>query len=680
MTHTRLLALLTIAALGLGCGLSHGVDGPPDEVPPPIDPIDPIDTIDPIDPIDRPPGSAPPWLRLSRTENVGDVVFAGGMVFAATSTGVGIRSTDGTWTTATPETGDLPHVVASLVARSSDGTVWTGTADGIAFFADGAWQRLPQEELVDAGLGRYVGGPLAVDSLGRLWVVAQGARLGRYDGAWTLLDRTELGITDGDIRALEPGREGSMWVGLVPDVEHSFSGPPVERGGGLVRIGDAGPLEHWRAEDGSLPTNWVLDVAAVGDGSVVALTPEGVIGTDGVTRAPLSDPPASWSGASRLVSGPDGALALSTIDAPDRSRVWTFDGHAWRERTLPAAAHDARVLGIDDEGRVWMSANGLWTLEPTGDWSPVASSSSDIPSNALVDVAVASDDVVWLASTDRGLVRLDDDGFERFGAESDVGADHVQAVAVDSAGAVWLVADDDRLIRYEDGRFDAWEIPFERADHLYFQLTLNADCPGTVWLGAVGAGEGGLLRFEESRWRFFGHEELPTNHSVVSIDCDPEDGVYVGTMYGNVVRYDGARFHEMVSGHDDAPLPYVHSVRVDPRRGGVWVGHGSVELGGLAHFDGGDWTPVGLSSLGGPATAATVLGEGPSGEVLFIAAGTVARIGDDGRSFELATPAVAQPNARALAADSRGNVYFATGGGLVVHRPEGVSGFDRYLR
>lgn len=668
------LAILSLASLP-ACGASHRADDAP-----PTSDAGTTPAVEDDASVPTGPREPPPWLRLSRTSSVSDVIEHEGVVYVATSTGLAVQAPSEAWSTLTPETGELPGLSVTALAGGGDGSLWVGTSNGLAVLRHDRWTQIDDAIARDPSSGdvhvRYAGGPLTADSRGRLWVATQGGDLARFDGSWTVIERDSIGLPAGRVRALGPGTDGSVWAALVPEVIHSFVEDPEEVGGGLLRVDDGGIVTALSSEDGSLPSSWVLDLAVRRDGSVAALLPEQVVVVDeeGV-RAIALPAGADVGGGASIVAGPSGELAVST-----GAQLWVHTAAGFVARDLPPGAGDVQVHGITDGGRMWITAPELMVSEAGGGWTALDPSFADIPTNRLRDVAVTSDDRVWLATEDRGLVAFDGERFSSHAEDSPVGSASVQAVAADARDDLWLIAGDERLVRLSEGDFQSWTIPLEREALLRFELTLNVDCEGDVWIGAVGGSHGGLLHFDGASWRFFGHEDLPTNHSVVSIDCSATDGLFVGTMYGNVTLLDDGRFHDITSGRTGAPFDYIHVVRSDARRGGVWVGHGSIGEGGLTHFDGSEWSPLDLSELGGPATVATALGEDTDGSMLFVAGNAVARIQPDGRSFERLQPVVHQTSVAALEADSRGNLYLATlDGGLVVYRAGGVVGLDRYL-
>ena len=104
-----------------------------------------------------------------------------GTVYAGTAAGLAIRSTAGLWRTL-DQTDGLPDDSVTSLVREADGRLWIGTPEGAAVLApDG---RLTVYRPQDGGLLPGTIGAMAVDAGGAPWLASQGAGIAILDAAW----------------------------------------------------------------------------------------------------------------------------------------------------------------------------------------------------------------------------------------------------------------------------------------------------------------------------------------------------------------------------------------------------------------------------------------------------------------------------------------------------------------
>lgn len=104
-----------------------------------------------------------------------------GTVYAGTAAGLAIRSVAGLWRNL-DDTDGLPAAAISSLHREADGRLWIGTADGVAVLApDGRLTTyLPQDGALMPGSI----GAMAVDPGGAPWLASHGAGIAVLDAAW----------------------------------------------------------------------------------------------------------------------------------------------------------------------------------------------------------------------------------------------------------------------------------------------------------------------------------------------------------------------------------------------------------------------------------------------------------------------------------------------------------------
>jgi ligand-binding sensor domain-containing protein len=158
----------------------------------------------------------------------------------------------------------LPDNCTTSVAVARDGTVWAGTAQGLASFNGKSFNACPpKEEFPSPFIQRVV-----PDARGRLWIATLGGGIARFDGRNFQVLTTEDGLPSNCVTGIIENNDGSIVVSTyrgvcryVPDygsspqvyldhVEADRLHPPAER----VRVPDSVPAIRIRFHGVSLKT------------------------------------------------------------------------------------------------------------------------------------------------------------------------------------------------------------------------------------------------------------------------------------------------------------------------------------------------------------------------------------------------------------------------------------------
>ena len=144
-------------------------------------------------------------------------------------------------------------------------------------------------------------------------------------------------------------------------------------------------------------------------------------------------------------------------------------------------------------------------------------------------------------------------------------SDVVQAFAETADHALWI-GTTDGLVRFDGSRFRYFQrenTPALGADSV-FCLTVTHD--GTLWIGVEG---GGLVRYQNGRFREFAAHDGLTNSVVRAIFEDSGGLMWVGTDQG-LFQLRGERLVR-VDATDRIPALSVHAITQD-RSGAIWAG------------------------------------------------------------------------------------------------------------
>jgi ligand-binding sensor domain-containing protein len=439
----------------------------------------------------------------------------------------------------------VPSNTFTALAVDHDGTLWAGTRDrGVLHLVDGQFQAVTWEP----GARNQQIHALAFDVAGDLWIGTRDRGVVRlHAGVVAAALTTRNGLPSDDIRALYPGRDGTMWIGTFHGLvawkaDRLVRGPPELAGTAVYSFTQNARGDVWCATDKGL--------AHLHDDTAEILDEKRLAATD--IQSVLFDHDGNlWfgnaAGVARMTfdSGAPGGFQIERLPSPDVLVLALFeddDRNLWigSERGLdrlrdgdviPFGAAEGMtddvVLGFreDPTGAKWLTtSSGLYRVEPGGAATRLVGDHGAMygiypDSHGDVWFGGRNGDVgrwhdgrfSWLGKarwervrsireidgatwfgTDHGVFRLRGDRLSD--AEAVVEGVSVRAMVPDASGALWLATENSGLIRWRDG---AIESPVDGPPRDTPATTISFDPDGTMWVGTEGAG---LWRLRQGRW------------------------------------------------------------------------------------------------------------------------------------------------------------------------------------
>ena len=450
------------------------------------------------------------------------------------------------------------------------------------------------------GLAQNTISALLQDRDGYIWVATQGG-LHRYDGQdyrlFAQASDDPASLPDNFVTALAEGDPGTLWVGtnsayvakldlasgrfqrlLPPDLDHP--GEPGKRVLALYY-----QLGHglWVATEGGID---LIDPAT------------------GQRRSVLRHPgAASIQAGYNFATDPAGLLWAALPSGLYRIDPVTLATQ--RISTLPGLTNILR----DRRGRMWVSADGLYRLDPASGQLQRSSLATPTGTGADWPQRMAEDDLgrLWISTSRSGLRRYDPDSGATIAVHANpaqvdtLPEDEVSTLLVDRSGLLWvgtwtagLVTTDPRGARFTFIS-DPDTARAQRYTNSVRSLYQSAD--GGLWIGTDGDG---LKRYDLATDQFTSYTTqlraaMPSElaaHDVKILAIRPaSDGaLWLATNLG-LYWLDPARARARMQpllvgvGHPDAQLISVRSL-ANAADGGLWVGtqiHGLIKLDASGH-------------------------------------------------------------------------------------------------
>lgn len=315
--------------------------------------------------------------------------------------------------------GELPLTVAE--AKPSDlyedttGAVWIGTEQaGLFRHAGGAFQKVETSH--------HEIWPLAGDREGNIWVGTRGGGLNRVQASVVDLQAVGSAFAADGVQSLCRGPEESLWA--------------VTRSGELARKDGKG----WRAmtpADG-WPGNLAKCVAVERDGTIWVGTREQLV----IAWRPGE----STNLVRRIAVG--GRLVRSMLVTP-QDEVWVGterpgtlqrvlrDGKL-ENYPLPSETGPVCAMTLDEAGNFWAGTlDGQLLRVSDGKLFDETARTLAVP-QPILSLATTADGSLWIGYGGRGLGRLKNGKFSRFGVEEGLLENYISQIVPDGKGQIWL--------------------------------------------------------------------------------------------------------------------------------------------------------------------------------------------------------------------------------------------------
>jgi ligand-binding sensor domain-containing protein len=356
--------------------------------------------------------------------------------------------------------GGLLNSFVQALAPASDGSIWVGTASGLARLDTvGRWQTYrtasTKGSLPDNGIQA-----LAFDADGSLWVgtVAGLAHLEK-DDRWQTYDSatTVGGLPNDDVLALAPDPDGSLWVGTAGGLAHRLKGGRwVTYTQANTKVGLRLASELALGPDGSV---WIGGAGLArlykGDWRTYGyLSTNGAIPSDDVRSLAIGSDGSLWVGTSRGLARLDQKAEWQPYSWPNREESWAGDDILLLMFTpsldvrVVAPVDEVQALATAPDGTVWAGTRGdLRRLEKDGSWKSYTSASTRgaLPNDNVHALALDPDGSLWVG-TEGGLARLDKDGqWQTYSQSNTTGGlpdNRVLALALGPDESIWVGTSD----------------------------------------------------------------------------------------------------------------------------------------------------------------------------------------------------------------------------------------------
>jgi len=401
-----------------------------------------------------------------------------------------------------PDSAGLAGQNINCLTTDSQGRLWVGTDQEFAVWDGKAFQSAvpPETEFpLDVEC-------LAINRLGRIWVVANGSVGETFERRWVLEPNSSRKVFVGASSrvAAQDDHRGGMWF-------YSY-------GGGLLHVDGDGEVRQMNADDGfpgervyccfeDREGDWWAGLDAVGLVRVRApqfhTVPSLEKSLSRTARSVSEDQSGTvWIGRLSAGLGCWQADAFTTIPVaesagansvfctcPDRrGRLWLSVGdedllvreHGECIRVMPGI-HGVKTLFADRAGRLWVGTTSSLLVSENGspdDFQPL----KGLPRRTIRALAEDRNGTLWGGTANGELLTVISNNATLLQPDDNSEAAAIWSVLADNDGTIWAGTFRGGLLRFRNGKFTRYNKANDLPDDIICQIL--DDQHGNLWLGS----------------------------------------------------------------------------------------------------------------------------------------------------------------------------------------------------
>ncbi len=174
---------------------------------------------------------------------------------------------------------------------------------------------------------------------------------------------------------------------------------------------------------------------------------------------------------------------------------------------------------------------------------------SGIQSNSLTAIAIDNNNVKWIGSLDKGLIRYDEISFINYNmTNSSIPSNRINCITIDNQNRIWVGTD------FGIGVFDgsSWIIYNRNNSGLSPELvyTIRFDNNGNTWIGT----SGNLVKFDGINWNVY--NEPAGKDWINDIYIESENKLWLGTKSDGIRTFVNENFDSLL--HSRIWLSFKH--------------------------------------------------------------------------------------------------------------------------
>ncbi|MBI5206727.1 MAG: choice-of-anchor D domain-containing protein [Candidatus Firestonebacteria bacterium] len=498
---------------------------------------------------------------------------------------------------------ELPDNVINALAKDLNGDIWVGTSNGLAK-VDRATSTLYRQD------SSFVNGQdissIAIDEYGDKWIGTRNNGVIVFNSnvnTWHGINQLE----NENVNAIAVDSNGNKWIGID---------------GGLVNIDEVSTTTTYNSTNFKTPGNRISVIAIDIDGSVWSGGNDGLIKFDGsnwyvynTDNSPL----------------PGNVIRSIAIDSygnkwvgTDNNGFFMFDGETWTDYSpsdIGIISNDILSFTIDNiNGNKWVGFKGGLAKFDGINWATYNIGNSELPDNFIRSIAFDSSGNKWIGTDFGGLSNFDGANWTNYLDDLDNSGDrHIDNIKIDKNGIKWIVTRDG-LVKFDGTNWISYnEYNSELPKGTIYDITIDNSNNKWMLVNDYDLKEFKLVKFDNTNWYIYNIADSiidsgypgkiavdKLNNVWISISFkEDNDGNVISDNNGNLIggglaKFDGANWTFYNKDNSGLTTNWITSIAID-KDDNLWLGNlpqpkisygGQVTYsgGGLVKFNGTDFT------------------------------------------------------------------------------------------
>jgi len=214
--------------------------------------------------------------------------------------------------------------------------------------------------------------------------------------------------------------------------------------------------------------------------------------------------------------------------------VSKFDGVKFENFTSQNGLSKGEVfcIYVDNQNKIWVALNGGGVNIIENNTIKTLTKKDGLPNEKVFSIIQDHKGDYWFCMR-KGIVKYDGVRFGNYDTIATFNKALFWSSMLDSKGNVWF-GGEDYVMKYNGYELKKVNLP----PNITGLITINEDKRGSIWF----ATSNGALKFEDNVFKLFTEKEGLSLNDVVSIKCDNEGNIWIGTNGGGVNLFNNESF------------------------------------------------------------------------------------------------------------------------------------------
>ena len=246
------------------------------------------------------------------------------------------------------------------------------------------------------------------------------------------------------------------------------------------------------------------------------------------------------------------------------------------------------------------TAPSTGTNDHTRGWETLSTRNSPLPHDRITSIINDGQNRKWIGTYGGGLAMYDGDDWYVFKLlQPDLPIKYINSLALDLSNVLWVGTDGDGLFRYNGLSWEPLNTNHSEPGSEYITV-ITVDQLNNKWVGT----RSGLSLFDGNIWTHYSTEntDMPEDH-ITAIAIDAYGTKWIGTVSGFLLKFNANTLHVYDKNHSNLLGERIHAIFIDDV-GDKWIG---TDIG-LAKYDNNIWTdfPIDGNRIDGPVQCIAV--------------------------------------------------------------------------